>query len=97
MKKFFLFIAAFVTAMTMNAQDVISVDSALAIGNALDSAATSAQEYTIQGYVINAQAYSASYHNQTWDMADDPAATASAFQAFRCFAIEDGDTSCSKR
>lgn len=92
MKKLFFLIVAFFTAMTMNAQEAISVDSALVLGNALDSAATSAQEYTIQGYVLNAQAYSTSYNNQNWYMADSANATSSNFQAFACVAIEDGDT-----
>ena len=92
MKKFFTFVAAAFAAMTINAQ-AISVADAIAAGMALDSAATSEADYTIEGYVVNAQPYSLSYDNQIWYMADDAANTANQeFQAYGCVAIENNDT-----
>ncbi len=91
MKKFFTFVAAAFVALTMNAQ-AISVAEAYAIGMALDSAATSEAEYTVEGYVINAGAFSMTYHNQSWYMADDAAAAESDFQAYNCYPIQGTDT-----
>lgn len=92
MKKFFTFVAAAFAAMTINAQ-AISVADAITAGMALDSAATSEADYTIEGYVVNAQPYSLSYDNQIWYMADDAANTANQeFQAYGCVAIENNDT-----
>ena len=92
MKKFFTFVAAAFAAMTINAQ-AISVADAITAGMALDSAATSEADYTIEGYVVNAQPYSLSYNNQIWYMADDAANTANQeFQAYGCVAIENNDT-----
>ena len=91
MKKFFTFIAAALTAMTMSAQ-ALTVAQAMEIGMALDSAAVSEQEYTVEGYVINAGAFSQTYHNQSWYMADDASATESDFQAYNCYPIEGNDT-----
>ncbi len=91
MRKFFTFVAAAFAAMTMNAQ-AISVADAYQIGMALDSAATSEADYTVEGYVINAGSFSMLYHNQSWYMADDASATASDFQAYNCYPIQGADT-----
>ncbi len=91
MKKFFSFVAAALVAMTMNAQ-AISVADAIAEGMKLDSMATSEAEYTVEGYVINAGAFSMLYHNQSWYMADEASAAASDFQAYNCYPIEGADT-----
>ena len=92
MKKFFTFVAAAFAAMTINAQ-AISVADAITAGMALDSAATSEADYTIEGYVVNAQPFSLSYGNQIWYMADDAANTANQeFQAYGCVAVENNDT-----
>lgn len=89
MKKFFAFVAAACMAMSMNA---ITVAEAITEGMKLDSAGTSTADYTIEGYVINAQAYSLTYNNQIWYMADEASAEASDFQAYGCVAKEDADT-----
>ena len=89
MKKFFAFVAAVCMAMSMNA---ITVAEAMTEGMKLDSAGTSTADYTIEGYVINAQAFSLTYNNQIWYMADDAAATTSDFQAYGCVALEGTDT-----
>ena len=91
MKKFFSFVAAALVALTMNAQ-ALTVAQAYAIGMELDSAATSTEEYTVEGYVINAGAFSMMYHNQSWYMADEATAASSDFQAYNCYPIQDGDT-----
>lgn len=91
MKKLFTFVAAAFVALSMNAE-AITVAAAIEAGMALDSAATSTQDYTVEGYVINAAAFSQLYRNQSWYMADAADATASDFQAFNCYPIEDGDT-----
>ena len=91
MKKFFAFVAAAMTALTMNAA-AISVADAMAAGMALDSAATSEADYTVEGFVINAQPFSLSYGNQIWYMADAADAAESDFQAYGCVAIEGNDT-----
>lgn len=92
MKKLFSLIAVAFAAMTINAQ-AISVADAITAGMALDSAATSEADYTIEGYVVNAQPFSLSYGNQIWYMADDAANTANQeFQAYGCVAIENNDT-----
>jgi len=89
MKKFFAFVAATCMAMTMNA---ITVAEAITAGMALDSAATSEAEYTVEGYVINAGSFSTTYMNQSWYMADEASASTSDFQAYNCFPIEGNDT-----
>ena len=91
MKKFFSFVAAALVALTMNAQ-ALTVAQAYAIGMELDSAATSTEEYTVEGYVINAGAFSMMYHNQSWYMADEATAASSDFQAYNCYPIQNGDT-----
>ena len=91
MKKFFTFVAAAFAAMTINAQ-ALTVAEAMEIGMALDSMATSEAEYTVEGYVINAGAFSMTYHNQSWYMADDAAAASSDFQAYNCYPIQGTDT-----
>ena len=91
MKKFFSFVAAACVALTMNAQ-ALTVAQAMEIGMALDSMATSEAEYTVEGYVINAGAFSMTYHNQSWYMADAATATESDFQAYNCYPIQGNDT-----
>ena len=91
MKKIFTFVAAAFVALTMNAE-VLTVAQAIEAGMALDSMATSETEYTVEGYVINAGAFSMTYHNQSWYMADDAAAAASDFQAYNCYPIQGNDT-----
>lgn len=82
MKKFFTFVAAAFVALTMNAQ-AISVADAITACMALDSAATSEADYTIEGYVVNAQDFNIAYNNQIFFLADD--ATNSASQEFEVY------------
>ncbi len=91
MKKFFTFIAAAFVAIAMNAE-VMTVAQAYQYGMSLDSAATSVDSVTVEGYVINAGAFSKLYHNQSWYMADDATATESDFQAYNCYPIQGTDT-----
>jgi hypothetical protein len=72
--------------------DTLTVAEAISLGMALDSAATSEAIYAVEGYVINAAAFSQLYRNQTWEMADEAAATASDFKAYNCYPIEGADT-----
>ncbi len=72
MKKFFSFVAATLVALTMNAQ-AISVADAIAACMALDSAAVSESEYTIEGFVVDAQDFNPTYGNQIFFLADDAA------------------------
>ena len=98
MKKFFTFVAAAFVALTMNAQDIVpgtqilTVAEAIEIGMALDSMGTSESEYAVEGYVINAGAFSMTYHNQSWYMADDATAASSSFQAYNCYPVQGSDT-----
>jgi len=71
---------------------VLSIAEAINVGMALDSMATSAETYTIEGYVINAGVFSSQFKNQNWYMADDPNATSSDFYAYRCYPIDGTDT-----
>ncbi len=89
MKKFFAFVAAACMAMTMNA---ITVADAITEGMKLDSMGVSTEEYTVEGYVINAMSFSTQYMNQSWYMADAANATESDFEAYNCFPIEGNDT-----
>ena len=91
MKKFFTFIAAAFVAMTVNAT-AMTVAEAYAYGMTLDSAAVSPDTVTVEGYVINAGAFSMMYKNQTWYMADSANATTSDFEAYNCYAIDGNDT-----
>ena len=88
MKKFFTFVAAAFAAMTINAQ-AISVADAIAACMALDSAATSEADYTIEGYVVNAQDFNIAYNNQIFFLADDAANSANQeFEVYGGVAIE---------
>ena len=88
MKKFFTFVAAAFVALTMNAQ-AISVADAITACMALDSAATSEADYTIEGYVVNAQDFNIAYNNQIFFLADDAANSASQeFEVYGGVAIE---------
>ena len=91
MKKFFTFVAAAFVALTMNAQ-TLTVAQAVEIGMALDSMGVSENDYEVVGYVINAGAFSMTYHNQSWYMADDASAASSSFQAYNCYPIAGNDT-----
>lgn len=71
---------------------VLSIAEAINVGMALDSMATSAETYTIEGYVINAGVFSSQFKYQNWYMADDLNATSSDFQAYRCYPIDGTDT-----
>ncbi len=82
MRKIFTFVAAAFVALTMNAQ-AISVADAITACMALDSAATSEADYTIEGYVVNAQDFNIAYNNQIFFLADD--ATNSASQEFEVY------------
>ncbi|MBR0065493.1 MAG: hypothetical protein IJQ06_07875 [Paludibacteraceae bacterium] len=82
MKKFFSFVAATLVALTMNAQ-AISVAEAIAACMALDSAAVSESEYTIEGFVVDAQDFNPTYGNQIFFLADD--ATNSQNQQFEVY------------
>ena len=72
--------------------EVLSIGEAIQIGMALDSMATSAETYTIEGYVINAGTFYAGAKYQNWYMADDLNTTSSDFQAYRCYPIDGIDT-----
>jgi len=88
MRKFFTFVAAAFAAMTMNAQ-AISVADAITACMALDSAATSEADYTIEGYVVNAQDFNIAYNNQIFFLADDAANSANQeFEVYGGVAIE---------
>ena len=88
MKKFFTFVAAAFVALTMNAQ-AISVADAITACMALDSAATSEADYTIEGYVVNAQDFNIAYNNQIFFLADDAANSANQeFEVYGGVAIE---------
>ncbi len=82
MKKFFTFVAAAFAAMTINAQ-AISVADAITACMALDSAAISESEYTIEGFVVDAQDFNPTYGNQIFFLADD--ATNSQKQQFEVY------------
>ena len=88
MRKIFTFVAAAFVALTMNAQ-AISVADAITACMALDSAATSEADYTIEGYVVNAQDFNIAYNNQIFFLADDAANSASQeFEVYGGVAIE---------
>ena len=88
MRKFFTFVAAAFVALTMNAQ-AISVADAITACMALDSAATSEADYTIEGYVVNAQDFNIAYNNQIFFLADDAANSANQeFEVYGGVAIE---------
>ena len=82
MRKIFTFVAAAFVALTMNAQ-AISVADAITACMALDSAGVSEADYTIEGYVVNAQDFNIAYNNQIFFLADD--ATNSASQEFEVY------------
>ena len=88
MRKIFTFVAAAFVALTMNAQ-AISVADAITACMALDSAATSEADYTIEGYVVNAQDFNIAYNNQIFFLADDAANSANQeFEVYGGVAIE---------
>ncbi len=88
MRKFFTFVAAAFVALTMNAQ-AISVADAITACMALDSAGVSEADYTIEGYVVNAQDFNIAYNNQIFFLADDAANSASQeFEVYGGVAIE---------
>ena len=88
MKKFFSFVAAAFVALTMNAQ-AISVADAITACMALDSAGVSEADYTIEGYVVNAQDFNIAYNNQIFFLADDAANSANQeFEVYGGVAIE---------
>ena len=72
--------------------EVLSIAEAIQIGMALDSMATSAETYTIEGYVINAGTFYAGTKYQNWYMADDQETAFSGFQAYKCYPIDGIDT-----
>ncbi len=72
--------------------EVLSIAEAIQIGMALDSMATSAETYTIEGYVINAGTFYAGAKYQNWYMADDQETAFSDFQAYKCYPIDGIDT-----
>lgn len=71
---------------------ILSIAEAIQIGMALDSMATSAETFTIEGYVISAEEFSTKYKNQNWYMVDDVNEVVSDFQAYRCYPISGLDT-----
>ena len=88
MKKFFTFVAAAFAALTINAQ-AISVADAITACMALDSAGVSEADYTIEGYVVNAQDFNIAYNNQIFFLADDAANSANQeFEVYGGVAIE---------
>ena len=88
MRKIFTFVAAAFAALTINAQ-AISVADAITACMALDSAATSEADYTIEGYVVNAQDFNIAYNNQIFFLADDAANSANQeFEVYGGVAIE---------
>ena len=76
----------------MPIKDHISIAEAVQIGMALDSMATSTGTYTIEGYVINADAFSSKYKYQNWYMTDDPKSASSDFRAHQCYPVDGVDT-----
>ena len=72
--------------------ETVTVAEAITAGMALDSMGVSETTYAVEGYVINPGAFSMTYKNQSWYMADDATATASDFQAYNCYAIQGLDT-----
>lgn len=92
MKKFFAFVAAALTALTMNARQ-LNVAQAIEEGMKLDSMATSTVIDTIEGYVLNPTSFSLFYNNQSWGMADDATNTAEQlFKGYNCCLVNDKDT-----
>ena len=92
MKKFFAFVAAAMTALTMNARQ-LTVAQAIEEGMKLDSMATSTVIDTIEGYVLNPTSFSLFYNNQSWEMADDATNTAKqVFKGYNCCLVNDKDT-----
>ena len=72
--------------------EVLSIAEAIQIGMVLDSMATSAETYTIEGYVINAGTFNSGAKYQNWYMADDQETVSSDFQAYKCYPIDGIDT-----
>ena len=70
----------------------LSIAEAISIGMELDSMATSVDTFTVEGYAINAGTFNLKYRYQSWYMADDAHEMSSAFQAYRCFALDGKDT-----
>ena len=69
----------------------VSVAQALLAGNALDSLATSTEDYAVTGYVVNSQPFNPQYGNQIWFMADDAENSSSQeFEAYACNVVENG-------
>ena len=73
---------------------VISVDEAVTEGMKLDSAATSVNEYIVEGYVHDAELFSVTFGNQNWYMSDFEWLIRDDFQAYHCTAIQGSDTLC---
>ncbi|MBO4690536.1 MAG: hypothetical protein J5621_06640 [Paludibacteraceae bacterium] len=90
MKKFFAFVAAAMTALTINAE-VLTVAQALERGMALDSLATDSIEVTVEGIVNNAGVFSLIYNNQNFYMLDSATAK-QEFQAYQVTPMEGNDT-----
>jgi len=72
--------------------DTVSVAEAIVATMALDSSATSRQEYVIMGYVVDAQDFSWGSKQQIFFLVDDTANTAGQiFEAYYCTAYENGE------
>ena len=78
--------------VTFTKNEVITVAEAVQIGLALDSAAVSETEYTVEGYVISTMDFSMTYMNQSFYMADEATATESQFEGYNCYPIDGADT-----
>lgn len=86
-------ISVAIAGITIANAEILTVSEAVyvGLGLAMDTA-TSIEEYTVEGFVINAGQFNTMHMSQSWYMADDAATTASYFQAYNCYPIENGDT-----
>lgn len=82
-----------IAGITIANAEILTVSEAVyvGLGLAMDTA-TSIEEYTVEGFVINSGQFNTMHMSQSWYMADDAATTASYFQAYNCYPIENGDT-----
>ena len=84
MKKFFLFVAASLMALSASAEN-ITVAQAIEIGKKLAAKTETAQEYTVEGYVTKAYDYNSALKTQTFYMSDSQTDDGKyEFQAFLC-------------
>ena len=70
----------------------LTLAQAIARGQTLADRAVDPAITVVSGYVLNAEAFSVQYMNQSWYMAEDAGAESSTFMAYHCFPIDNGDT-----